>query len=70
MKYTFDEFFTIMHNLNQDMEYYFIQDSWVYHVEKAMRSGHIVSDRVLNCHGGIYFDQTGHAHSRNFMNRF
>lgn len=64
MKLTFQEFMKELFNLNPDGDPDQIQDGWVYQVEKAIESGQNVSDRVLNCHSEIYFDQTGIAHYR------
>ena len=50
MKLTFQEFAKKMYKLNHDSNPYMIEEGWVYHVEKAIKSGQNVSDRVLNCH--------------------
>ena len=65
MKLTFQEFFIVMFNQNPDSNSDILQDGWMYQVSEAIRSGQNVSDRVLNCHSEIYFDQTGIAHYRN-----
>ena len=65
MKLTFKEFASKMYKLNYDSNPYIIQDGWVHQVEEAIHAGVLVSDRVLNCHDDIYFDQSGYAHYRN-----
>ena len=65
MKLTFQEFFIVMFKYNPDSNSDILQDGWVYQVSEAIKSGQNVSDRVLNSHGEIYFDQTGIAHYRN-----
>ena len=65
MKLTFQEFAKKMYKLNHESNPYVIEEGWVYHVEEVIKSGQNVSDRVLNCHSEIYFDQTGIAHYRN-----
>lgn len=65
MKLTFQEFTRKMHGLNAGSNPYIIEDGWVYQVGEAIKAGQNVSDRVLNCHSEIYFDQTGIAHYRN-----
>ena len=65
MKLTFQEFGRKIHETNHNVGAYMIQEGWIHQVEEAIRSGQNVSDRVLNCHSEIYFDQTGNAHYRN-----
>ena len=65
MKLTFQEFAKDIYNSNPDSNFYLIESAWVYHVGIAIESGQNVSDRVLNSHDEIYFDQTGIAHYRN-----
>ena len=65
MKLTFQEFAKEMYQCNADGNPYAIESGWVYQVGEAIMSGQNVSDRVLNCHPEIYFDQTGIAHYRN-----
>ena len=66
MKLTFREFVRQRYELNKNPIPEIIQDGWVYQVSEAIKSGKNVSDRVLNCHSEIYFDQTGQAHYRKF----
>lgn len=65
MKLTFQEFAKEMYELNADGDHYMIENDWMYQVGEAIKAGQNVSDRVLNCHSEIYFDQTGIAHYRN-----
>ena len=65
MKLTFQEFAKEMYKINHDIDPCIIEGGWIYHVGEAIKSGQNVSDRVLNCHSEIYFDQTGIAHYRN-----
>ena len=65
MKLTFKEFARKMYKSNYDSNPFIIQDDWVHQVEESIHTGVLVSDRVLNCHDDIYFDQAGHAHYRN-----
>ena len=53
-----------MYDSNHDLIPEIMQDGWIYQVSVAIKSGQNVSDRVLNCHSEIYFDQTGVAHYR------
>jgi hypothetical protein len=69
MKLTFQEFAKQMYELNNDPIPEIIQEGWIYQVGDAIKSGKNVSDRVLNCHNEICFDQTGCAHYRNKINR-
>ena len=64
MKLTFQEFSREIFKLNPDSNPDIVQDGWIYQVSEAIKSGQNVSDRVLNCHSEIYFDQTGIAHYR------
>jgi len=64
MKQTFREFARAMYELNPDPIPKIIEDGWVYHVSEAIKAGKRVSDRVLNCHSEIYFDQRGNAFYR------
>ena len=54
-----------MYRLNHDGNPYIILNDWVRQVKESIHSGLCVSDRVLNCHDDIYFDQVGYAHYRN-----
>ena len=65
MKLTFQEFAKEMYDSNNDLIPEVMQDGWIYQVSEVIKSGQNVSDRVLNCHSEIYFDQTGIAHYRN-----
>lgn len=65
MKLTFQEFARKIYKLNPDSNPDIVQDDWVNQVEEAIRSGQNVSDRILNCHSEICFDQTGNAFYRN-----
>ena len=64
MKLTFKEFARKMYSFSPDSNPGMIQDGWVHQVEESIHTGVLVSDRVLNCHDDIYFDQSGHAHYR------
>ena len=65
MKLTFQEFARKMYSFSPDSNPDMIQEGWIYQVSEAIKSGKNVSDRVLNCHSEIYFDQIGIAHYRN-----
>ena len=65
MKLTFQEFAKIIYETAQDINPYAMEEDWIHRVEESIKCGQIVSDRVLNCHPDIYFDQTGIAHYRN-----
>ena len=65
MKLTFQEFARKMYKSNYDSNPFIIQDGWVHQVSEAIATGQNVSNRVLNSHNVIYFDQTGQAHYRN-----
>ena len=64
MKLSFREFQEEMYKLNPDPIPEMIQDGWTYQVSKAIKAGKNISDRVLNCHSEIYFDQCGNAFYR------
>lgn len=65
MKLTFQEFSQAIFKINPNPIPQITEEGWIHQASEAIKSGQNISDRVLNSHDEIYFDQTGIAHYRN-----